>query len=292
MKAIFQVRTGPQEGEEFEVETGAVCRVGKSSEWSQFALPEDDAISIAHFSVECDAEQCTLIDLNSRGGTYVNGKRVTRTVLKHGDRIVIGGTVLEVRFEGAEEEAEGDKAQGEGETDPAGKLLEMLNASPEPLYVLLDGSRDGKVVDLISGGEQENLSLFEGKAGVDLQFFAPYLVSVPPGSRLLEEITREGWGNSWGYFLTSHAPLYDVRQHLRQFLFVKDEDGKELYFRFYDPRILRLYLPTCTKTETAAFFGPVLRFLIESEDARSLLVFQQDERGIAASAFPLAGGKT
>lgn len=78
---------------------------------------------------------------------------------------------------------------------------------------------------------------------------------------------------------------------MRQFLFVKDEDGKELYFRFYDPRILRLYLPTCTKTETAAFFGPVLRFLIESEDARSLLVFQQDERGIAASAFPLAGGK-
>ncbi|MCC6367444.1 MAG: DUF4123 domain-containing protein [Bryobacterales bacterium] len=289
MKAIFQVKTGPQGGEEFEVAAGEVCRVGKSPEWSQFSLTEDDAISIAHFSVECDAEQCTLIDLNSRGGTYVNGKRVTRAVLKHGDRIVIGGTVLSVRFEGAADEAEGGAA-AEGEAaDPAGKLLDMLNASPEPLYVLLDGSRDGKVVDLISAGEQENLSLFEGKAGVDLKFFAPYLVSVPPKSRLLEEIVREGWGNSWGYFLTSFAPLYDVRQHLRQFLFVKDEDGKELYFRFYDPRILRLYLPTCTQTETATFFGPVRRFLIESEDAQSLLVFQQSERGIAASTFQLAG---
>ena len=289
MKAVFQVQTGPQQGEEFSVETGEICRVGRSPEWAQFALPDDPAVAVAHFSVECEALQCILTDLNSRGGTFINGKRTVRAVLRHGDRIVIGGTVLTVRIETGSQTASENSDTDEVAVDPASKLLDMLNMSPDPLFVLLDGSRDGKVVDLLSAGEQENLSLFEGQAGVDLKFFAPYLVRVPTKSRLLEEIVREGWGNSWGFFLTSFSPLYDVREHLRQFLLVNDEDGKELYFRFYDPRILRLYLPTCTQAETATFFGPVRRFLIESEDAQSLLVFQQNERGIASNVIALAG---
>jgi hypothetical protein len=35
----------------------------------------------------------------------------------------------------------------------------------------------------------------------------------------------------------------------RRFLRVKDEDG--LVFRFYDPRVMRVYLPTCAAGELA-----------------------------------------
>ena len=36
-------------------------------------------------------------------------------------------------------------------------------------------------------------------------------------------------------------PVDELRRHLRRFLLVKDESGRQLYFRYYDPRVLRLY---------------------------------------------------
>ena len=60
----------------------------------------------------------------------------------------------------------------------------------------------------------------------------------------------------------------DLRSHLRRFLIVLDEDtGKKLYFRFYDPRVLRAFLPTCSKIQVADMFGEIGMFLLEGEDA-------------------------
>src|SRR5439155_1286760 len=44
-------------------------------------------------------------------------------------------------------------------------------------------------------------------------------------------------------------------------------------FRFYDPRVLRIYLPTCNAAEQQFVFGPVLRFLCEEAEPSTLLDF-------------------
>jgi len=54
---------------------------------------------------------------------------------------------------------------------------------------------------------------------------------------------------------------------------VKTEDGEQLYFRFYDPRVLRVFLPTCDERQLRDFFGPIDYFLCESEEPASGLVF-------------------
>ena len=54
-------------------------------------------------------------------------------------------------------------------------------------------------------------------------------------------------------------------RHFRQFLRVRDEAGREFFFRFYDPRVLRVYLPTCNSEELRTFFGPVELFSMEGE---------------------------
>jgi len=56
---------------------------------------------------------------------------------------------------------------------------------------------------------------------------------------------------------------------------VHDEAGKPLYFRFYDPRVLRTYLPTCNASELAQIFGPVECYVQEGEDPGVLLRFRQ-----------------
>ena len=47
---------------------------------------------------------------------------------------------------------------------------------------------------------------------------------------------------------------------------VKTEDLQLLYFRFYDPRVLRIFLPTCDRKQIVEFFGPVQAFICEQDE--------------------------
>lgn len=109
-------------------------------------------------------------------------------------------------------------------------------------------------------------SLFHGHSALEYENFAPYLLRVPPGSELLEILVAEGWGKSWGIYLTCARPFVEVRKHLRQFLMVEMPDGGQNYFRFYDPRVLRAFLPVCTRAEVENFFGPVECYFVEDEE--------------------------
>ena len=48
-----------------------------------------------------------------------------------------------------------------------------------------------------------------------------------------------------------------MRTHFRRFLLVEAPDGDSWYFRFYDPRVLERFLPTCDAAQLTDFFGPV-----------------------------------
>jgi Domain of unknown function (DUF4123)/FHA domain len=168
------------------------------------------------------------------------------------------------------------------------KLLEALRGQFQPLYAILDAARDPLVLAILFQSDQEYQSLYEGPEGNKLSVVAPYLVRLPKDSPLLEVVVRASWGKSWGVFLTSDSPLADVRRHLRHFLMVKLPDGKQVYFRFYDPRVLRVYLPTCTVEETRAFFGPIKSVLMEEEKPEAALCFAPGDRGVQKVVAPLA----
>ncbi len=47
----------------------------------------------------------------------------------------------------------------------------------------------------------------------------------------------------------------------------------DLYFRYYDPRVMRVYLPTCNAQELAAMFGPIQFYVLEGEKPEEMLRF-------------------
>jgi two-component system, cell cycle response regulator len=53
-----------------------------------------DGISRQHARIISTDKEVFLEDLGSTNGTYVNGKRITRTVLKDGDKIQIGNSII------------------------------------------------------------------------------------------------------------------------------------------------------------------------------------------------------
>lgn len=91
----------------------------------------------------------------------------------------------------------------------------------------------------------------------------------------LETLLMKGWGQSIGYFIGSRAEPAELLTHLRKFLFV-DLPGKErrAYFRFYDPRVMRAYLPTCTPEQLDDWLREHLEwFVLEADEGAQAKVF-------------------
>jgi hypothetical protein len=159
-------------------------------------------------------------------------------------------------------------------------LLDILTNTPEPLYAVLDAARDLAALNWTRETGEEFQSLYDGASARDLEMFAPYLVRFSKPSPLIGKLVAKAWGKSWGIYLTSAASFPDLRKHFRHFLMAETVGAKIVYFRFYDPRVLRQYLPTCTPQEVRQFFGPIESFLVEDEDPLRLLRFRAGARGL------------
>lgn len=149
-----------------------------------------------------------------------------------------------------------------------GALEEPALGGPLRLYALLDGARDPRIVPRLEAADVEARCLLDGELHPSLAAAAPYLVALEPAGPFLRALLADGWGDAWGVLLTSSARLDVLRRHFRRFLRVTDEQGQPLMFRYYDPRVLRVYLPTCTAEELALVFGPVSAYLIEDGEVR------------------------
>lgn len=155
-------------------------------------------------------------------------------------------------------------------------LAQQLFALPNAkVYAILDGASVPELPQTLARFEVEAECLFRGELDPEIALVAPYLAYLPPcGGPFTEWLLQEGWGNHWGVFAITSVDLRQLRMHLRTFLKVYGPDLKPLYFRYYDPRVLRVYLPTCNMQELQTVFGPVWRYLTEDEDPSVLLTFQ------------------
>ena len=79
------------------------------------------------------------------------------------------------------------------------------------------------------------------------------LVQLAPDSRVTDRLLQDGWGTSVGLFLGTSLTPEALSHHLRHFLFVTLPNGKRAYFRFYDPRVMRAFLPPCTGEQLDEF---------------------------------------
>jgi hypothetical protein len=150
------------------------------------------------------------------------------------------------------------------------------------VFAIIDGARDERIFDAVDGTMLPKGCLYSGDLPPELQRTAPYLVQLEREDRFTRYLIKTGWGNSWGTFIRTETGIKQLRRHLREFLRVRDEAGKRLIFRYYDPRVLRVYLPTCWPAELDTFFGPVSAFLTEGEDPGEILEFRNQQGALAS----------
>jgi hypothetical protein len=161
-----------------------------------------------------------------------------------------------------------------------GRIIECLwprgdKPTDPQVYAILDGARDRRIEPMMRLGGLEYCCLYGGRLSPRLQAAAPYVIHLARGARFTRELLELGWGNSWGIFtvVSPDFTLQAHRRHFRTLLRVRDESGRILVFRFYDPRVLRAYLSDCTKTEAHQVFGSIPRIVFEGAAPTTVMAY-------------------
>jgi hypothetical protein len=325
MAVALLIVQGPYVGQQIPVGAGQTFRIGRT-ERSEYAFPNDTYLSSAHFEVSCNEGECRIRDLGSSNGTFVNGAKVDVVAVREGDQVSAGETVFlvqaaaEVQMAAAAAPvvtpsagapvvaaertarmfAPGFEPKPQQQPAPLSaerkRALHILTRQGPALFTVLDASRDGIVKDLLQSSRLRYMPLFDGDAAEQVAPHIPALVELGQGGAsgvgteaqaFLEALLRSGWGRAWGIFCTSAAPLDEVWTHFRSFLLVRTKEQRPLYFRFYDARVLRAFLPTCEPQELNAIFGPIASYLVESDRPDTLLAFSSGTDGLITARVSL-----
>ena len=159
------------------------------------------------------------------------------------------------------------------ETSP----LEPGMLGDRPFWVILDATPTTLIPKRLEQDDIEAVSLYKGRADERHWDIAPYLARLDPNlQRWIKDML---WHGPWGIVLSADQTLEDLRNHFRKFLMVKDLDGDQMYFRFYDPRVLPVFLGSCKERELEDFFGPIDAFWAKQQQSDQFNVMRRTASG-------------
>lgn len=159
--------------------------------------------------------------------------------------------------------------------------------SQSKIFVILDSARDDIIYPRLAESDVQKGSLLIGDQARELAAVAPYLVELDQEDPFTQWLLDQGWGKSWGIFAESEATFIELRHHFRSFLRVGDENGKTLFFRYYDPRVIRVFFPICDSAQLRTMFGPVKQYFVEGEENNTLIQYSLRDNKLVQNIIQL-----
>ncbi|MGB1699992.1 MAG: DUF4388 domain-containing protein, partial [Nannocystaceae bacterium] len=158
---VLQFVSGKYEGEQYALMPDTIHLTGRSSE-SNLVL-KDDAVSRKHARFSHHRGRVWLMDLGSRNGTHVNGRKAARHCLEKGDRIAIGANLMRVDLLPASQLSRANLRQNKKETASGQSMTGSLGDIPltDVLQWLATSRKTGSLV--VKGANVGSLSLREGQ---------------------------------------------------------------------------------------------------------------------------------
>jgi serine/threonine protein kinase len=158
MPKKLAVLSGPDEGRAFTLGSDPLL-LGRSRATETHLL--DPHVSRVHCQIQADGEAFVLLDFDSAGGTFVNGKRVSRHTLQPGDIVRIGDT----RLQFVVEEAEGAQAKTPAQRVPPKPSVPAAPPVAAPAFVPRDSTWVQALVGQKLGHYKVGSALARGHAG-------------------------------------------------------------------------------------------------------------------------------
>lgn len=166
------------------------------------------------------------------------------------------------------------------ENDKVERITQQLLSDPDThVYAVIDGASCPQLRFKLYEWAPESCCLYSGKLEPDIEEVAPYLVKLQPDSRFTHWLIKEGWDNHWNIFVESTLDFKALRKQIRRLLLVKSPQGDTLVFRFYDPRVMATFIPTCDVEQSQELFENLVSISYQKQQAlfRSWFVRQSGE---------------
>lgn len=132
-------------------------------------------------------------------------------------------------------------------------------------YVLIDSSQHPGFDRKLQQCGVLYRSLFEGHAEASLTDIAPLLIDVTverdATEKVIDETQRIGKLKPCVSTLESELPLVPLAEHFTQFHLVETADGQAMLMRWYDTRILPIWLDVLSEEQRRFFTGSVTRWI-------------------------------
>ncbi|MBZ9785795.1 DUF4123 domain-containing protein [Pseudomonas sp. REP124] len=148
-------------------------------------------------------------------------------------------------------------------------------------YLLLDGaSIDSLPTRLYRLDSSPTIEwLYHGTPYRALFDVGPALVVLRADSPL-EKAFMDHWQHDAGVMLESDAPMLELAEYLRSLLHARVRGGASLLFRYYDPRVMRHWLPALSSAERDRMMGPISRVRLPAKDdqGEEWIVRKQDRQ--------------
>ena len=298
----LRVSSSEGNGKLFWLNLGQTSTFGRT-EKSDYAIPSDPSLSSEHFRVTCEAAQCTVEDLQSRAGVWLNGKKISKAQLRNGDRVLAGATEFEIEIQGvasAHSSSEPGNALPSNNTSPKirppskrrydvsrtqcasgivrlrGKLFEEDDQAEvgiveffetmhafAPMQVLIDYSRIS--LPLPKEIDAESHSLFD--------WLPSGLIEKSPMVFALDELANwkayveEGWGSDAVIGIQSELPREELLAKLRDLLMGSSHgpEASKGILGFCWPSVLEALMENNSNGFTDSFFADVRLVLIEKQ---------------------------
>lgn len=280
MKLLLRVIDGPAAGTERLLSPAAPFVIGRGQE-ADLGIPGDRFLSRRHLAIFHQRGGWWVKDLDSRNGSTLNQQPLGAPMaLADGHIVGAGNTRIQV-FAGETSETVGGAADAPTSRDRA---AETLNELAIDLYALIDLTRYPRLVAPPAAGAGTARWAVVGEDSAALQL---RLVKLDGDLALLRTLTAHDPEHGGAVLFSSDAPTEALVAHLADILWVQTDDGRRWLFRYYFPAILRAFLSDCSAATAARFFGPVTRFLLTADDARSLTSFSRTPRGVLPRQVPL-----
>ncbi len=156
------------------------------------------------------------------------------------------------------------------------------------LYIIVDGAQDERIYPTLAASENLTRSLYRMNVDEALKAAGPWLLQLHKGDWLSSWCINEGLEKNWFVIFASKGKTFPhLLHHFRRFAIVQDEQGKHLYFRYYDPRVLAAYLPTCNDSERLFVFGHIPCFWVKDAESAQFTQFNSDGTEGSLEAFDI-----
>ncbi|BCG46418.1 hypothetical protein GEOBRER4_n1214 [Citrifermentans bremense] len=152
---------------------------------------------------------------------------------------------------------------------------ELFSGEPTTVFAIVDGATVTGLTRYLASFQPRHVCLYAGELAPDMAEVAPRLALLERDAPFTDWLLGNGWGRGWGIYGKTGSRFTELRCHFRRLAKVADEaTGRPLYFRFYDPKLLAIYLSGCSRKELRECFGPVQQYLVEDVVLGSLARMQ------------------